>query len=523
VGAWRFVASPGWGAFLRERGPGLLSDPPAPDAGEVLRESRVRVVRRIRSDGVVLKVYRVLDPLARLRSLFRPSRARREWTVAHRLRERGVAAAPPLAFGERRRGVVLDRCFYLCGEIPEAIPSDRAFEDLEADRGPTLRRLGAFVARVHDSGVIHGDLHAANVLVGPEKPPAFHLVDLHAARRAARSRIAARAADVAALLRGLDAGLRSEDERDALVFGYLEAARLDEAAPRFREEVRRAEERLERRRLRSRTRRARVDSPEFALDRAPGRSIHRRREVTLERVEAALDAHARARGEDVLGVTPRGRATRVPGDGGEAWFVKEAASGGPARALADLARGSRGRRAWIGARLLELLGLPAPRSLALVEVKRGPFVVRSFLLRRFLAEAKTLRGFLAEDFGALSPSEQRAFATEAAREVGRLALAGLLHRDLSTKNLLVVRRPHGLEFSWIDLEDVHRLRSRKREPWRRALAQLNDAGLSRTARLRFLRAWEATTRCVLSRSEIAGIEARTRERVRRREILARGG
>lgn len=91
----------------------------------------------------------------------RPSRARRIWENAHGLAVRGIDT-PRLWTWEGRRVTgewVESRDLYgFVREVFHTLP--------RTARGEFLRRLARFVRRMHDRGVYHADLKAANVLVG---------------------------------------------------------------------------------------------------------------------------------------------------------------------------------------------------------------------------------------------------------------------------------------------------------------------------------------------------------------------
>jgi hypothetical protein len=135
----------------------------------------------------------VPDRLCWVRQLIRPSKARTEYERAHGVAARGVATYAPLALGEQE-------CFLGAGE---SILITRALDDTQelhlfaltrlakmpGHRQTVLRQrlaseLGKLVARMHDAGIRHNDLHPANVLVRLEKDDRLTLfpIDLNAVR-----------------------------------------------------------------------------------------------------------------------------------------------------------------------------------------------------------------------------------------------------------------------------------------------------------------------------------------------------
>ncbi|HET6202206.1 MAG TPA: lipopolysaccharide kinase InaA family protein [Planctomycetota bacterium] len=510
LGRYRFAASAEGARILRAMGGGLLEDPARIAGASLVKENDPRSVWRLAREGAYLKVHRPAGARAWIPRFVRSSPARREWTVAWALREAGLPAAEPLALLESG-GLLPGRAVYLCREIRDSRTADEHLASLEGGRAAALHALATLLARIHAAGFDPRDLHGGDLLVGEDGQ--VSLVDLHAVAGPRPLPRARRARGIALLRRGLRGSLR-EGEGESLLASYLDEARLAGDAS-WGEEVRRAEGGLERAWRRSRLRRCLEDRREFATARSSARRLFRRRDVPPGEVERALAAHAAP--ARILDRTPRGVSTVVEGTGGAPWLVKETRAGGPLRALADALRGSRGRRAWKGAHLLGLLGLPTPRALALVEERRGPLVVRSFLVREYVAESSTLRAFLEGPYGSLGPGDRRRLVRAVARAAGSLHRARLVHRDLATKNLLVRRRGAEFEVLPIDLEDL-----RSREVTERvrvaALAQLDDSPrvVSRADRLRFLRAYEEIAGVSLSRRAIGEVLARSRARAARR-------
>jgi tRNA A-37 threonylcarbamoyl transferase component Bud32 len=179
-------------AVLGPTGPDLdrwLSDSRA----EVVKTGPQRTVYRVRLDAgtVFVKHCRINGPRAFFREVLRPAKARLEFENALALKERGIPAAVPLAWGGPASGlpgesILITRCL-------EGVPFlrfvDQVLPALPADDQAAVRRqlavgLGQFLAKLHDAGVAHPDPHAGNFVVElpPSRVPHFALLDLHAVR-----------------------------------------------------------------------------------------------------------------------------------------------------------------------------------------------------------------------------------------------------------------------------------------------------------------------------------------------------
>ena len=118
-----------------------------------------------------------------------------EWQNARALAEAGIAAAGPIAFGQRMAGPWEIRSFILLREVvgtslerwvPTHLP---ALRDDHDSRGRRARcdRLARFVARFHRAGFVHRDLYLSHVFITLDEEPAatgtegserFSLIDL---------------------------------------------------------------------------------------------------------------------------------------------------------------------------------------------------------------------------------------------------------------------------------------------------------------------------------------------------------
>lgn len=179
---WR-VRGPGVAGFaVRELDPAavapFLADPDAPFArpgAKILKASRSSTVCELdvpTPDGprpMVYKRFRITKASDPVVNLLRPSPARRSWTTGHTLLDRALPTPPPWLVLHRYRWGCPAEGYLLCEKVEGADPLDVAVAkaDGRARRG-LLDGLAGSLRAMHDRGVCHRDLKAANLLVGPD-------------------------------------------------------------------------------------------------------------------------------------------------------------------------------------------------------------------------------------------------------------------------------------------------------------------------------------------------------------------
>lgn len=175
------------------------------ESWELVKRNASRSVYRGRVGGqdVYLKHFHARSPLHRLIDVFRGSRARKEFQTALLLRHQGVDAVPVLAM---KRGKV---DWLVTQAVSPASPGDQ-WHARQLSAGPagqgaverTAQALAELVARMHQAGISHEDLHCGNILVRDGQPdePRLVLMDLHRASRSRRVSRRRRAMNLAQLL-----------------------------------------------------------------------------------------------------------------------------------------------------------------------------------------------------------------------------------------------------------------------------------------------------------------------------------
>jgi len=540
---------------------------PSGTGAAVLKENRIRTVLLLEDEpgrpaGAarwVLKHYRHGSRRDRLKHLFVASRAVTEWQALRRLRALGFDAPRPIAVGERRQGGSPVEGGLVMEEVPGARSLLEALAAAQAGTVQTgtvqtgtgtgvtgggvlatgsadlLARAGALVRALHDRGADPVDIHGGNFLLAGEGPRRgeIHVIDLHSARfrRLGRGARIGRLGKLAHSLEGTVplAGVR------ALCAGYLglpaAPAAGDRAAParRYRTAGARTVEldrlvravirwtgRIEARRLRSRSRRCVLESTQFAVERAGGARIFRRREVPRDHLDILFAGAGRVLKEDRQG---RVETAEVGGR----WYLVKRRRISLREGLLALVDGHRLARAWRAGFALEVRGVSTPAVLALREDRRLGILRSACLVTACDPGSMDLEQFLQ----ALYLGRPAARGVEAhlkfliAKRVGDLIRslhgAGIHSPDLAPKNIIVLPEALRAEAAgrpWaggaaLSIADLDGVRPWRRPTLRRRLRALIQAGnlpeghVTWTDRLRALKASAAPDPSLLTRPSIA--------------------
>jgi hypothetical protein len=159
----------------------------------IVKQGPHRIVYRVDlgHEVVYIKHNLLPDRRAWFRQMVRPSKARMEYHRAVAVAARAVPTVEPLAVGERQALLGAGDSYLVTRDLhdTETLNSFLASKlvPLEPQRRARVRQrlaraLGRLVARLHDAGIRHHDLHAANILVrlGADDEPCLFLIDLHA-------------------------------------------------------------------------------------------------------------------------------------------------------------------------------------------------------------------------------------------------------------------------------------------------------------------------------------------------------
>jgi tRNA A-37 threonylcarbamoyl transferase component Bud32 len=503
-------------------------------AAHVVKQAPHRTVYRVELPGLDfhLKLYPMTGRRAWLRGLVRPSKARAEYDRTVAVAGRGVPTFEPLAVGE---GDNPRASFLLTRTLPGAVPLNDFLDDPPPDWGAGLRQelaraLADLLARMHDAGVRHDDLHPGNLLVrrGPGGEIWLYLIDLHAVRLGPPLDWPAARDNLVILNRYfvLRAG-RSDRLR---FWQAYRAARRQQAPPGTRPpDPHRAGSvvrDLERRTLRSNLafwrgsdRRCLGGNRHFRVlrsGRVIGHAVADLDAAVLAALCADPDAPFRDPAARVLKDSPTSTVVEfdLPGlDGPRRVVYKRFPVVGRFDPLTALVRPTPTLRSYVLGHALRLRCLPTPRPLAVWHRSLRGLPREGYLLTEKVPDALDLRAFV-DRLAALPDAGRlprlRRLIDHVALLVGLLHHRHMSHRDLKAANLLVSPAPcvvtgRGIapmtdplprtdQVWFIDLVGVRRHDKMRRRRRLQNLARLNASflshpGLTRTDRLRFLRVY----------------------------------
>ncbi len=529
---------------LLSRVPSAAWEDPRSQGWQLVKRNASREVWRAALAGrtYYIKYYCGEGLTARLRSWLRRSPCESEWQGGLFALRAGIPAVSPAACARqlRRAGRACD--ILVTEAVEPAYPLNEFWQQVVGDDSAARRRrdthhlaelLAELIARAHQSGFEHLDMHAANILVQPVAAGRYRalFVDLHSARlgvpisdRAVVRNLAQlnqwfrRYGSLADRLRFLRAYLRWRDEYEhafphgralGLTFAGLVQA-LAHAARGHAERLGAQRDRRTQRdgRYFSRLRLADGWRAVVLLRTKHASAESRASRAVLERAwwraqlanplrwfqdDQATDC------KDSHSAIVR-RALLPHPDGNLPVIIKRPRARDWRRRLSQSLGRSRSLRGWRMGHALLHRHVPAARPLAALERRIGPWVLDSVLITEAIPGGIDLESYLRQAGDTTTGPAwwrlKRELSAKVAAHLRGLEERGFAHRDCKASNILVV--PHtGHRLLWIDMDGLRRA---PRGPgWHaraRALVALHVSlqtlpGLTRTDWLRFLMAYSA--------------------------------
>lgn len=417
-------------------------------------------------------------------------RAEAEFMLAQEFARLDIPTVRPMAVGvEGKRPL---RSYFLSEAVPRSRP---VYEFVEENfrrgildiptrvRRQAIRDLAEIIARLHQAGMEHRDLHERNILVqslGRGKSR-FVLLDLQDVRKHRWLSWRSARRDLSRLGRYFSIRVTRTDR---LAFFQHYARHRDWDGAVVRKRARDAERETIESRARFWRRRDRRWSPcptGFTRVRQGGVRVRASQDVTRDLIERALE-----RPNDILtrevkawikSTNRRGIAVVCLDRSLPTQIVKQERKGWWKELWASWFREPVGSRCWRLAHSLRLREIPTPKAQMLVEQRRLGIVAQSMLCMDQSEGARSAIEYI--DMIAREEGETRSRRRSALAQLARLIRMmhdrRVTHRDLKASNILA-REEEGLPaFTLIDLEGA---RTWQNVPWSRRVQNLSRLAVS---------------------------------------------
>jgi serine/threonine protein kinase len=468
------------------------SRPASIPAAELIKENALRQVWRVNLSGTFYyaKLYLRNGKYRQIKRYLRGASCIKEWRVARYALEHGINCVSPVAYAVSSTPLGYVDSLLITAGKPRALPLTDYWRNLVTQTDVVRRAarislleeaLAELLARAHQAGLAHSDLHPGNLLVEPqpEGRPNVCLVDLHSVRvgtpvsdreavynlaqlnqwfrqnatltqrmrllrkyMAFRSRLAgprgsrwsestfkhwARALDRAAR-KHADKLLASRDRRIMRNCKYFEKIHLPDhwQAHVF-----------------LKTKHPMVYSPATGLEFAAADW-----QICLQDPEKMLEEFARqmrpiknSRSTFVCHGTLQVGPHTVP------VVVKRHIRRKPVAALWDCFRKSRSLRAWKMSFAMLHRGLPVAQPLAVLERRIGPYLSNSIFITEEVKPSYNLRFFITSILPVIPADKRRhikqVIIHQLAGLLRRMHQSGFAHRDMKATNILIYNlHPH---------------------------------------------------------------------------------
>lgn len=460
---------------------------------EVVKQNLQRTISCVRlpSGTVYVKRCRANTPRSWAREVLRPAKARLEFENALALRQLGIDAVEPLAWGGEPGPLPGDS--YLITRAQEtAVPF---LDFVERPHPPAVRRsvtrgFARFLARLHDLGVTHPDPHPGNFLI---ELPRLVLIDLHAVRFGGPLDWPATKTNLTLLNRWFQVrATRADRLRFWRTYAEARATLPSVDADWMARDLEAATEVSNLRFWSARTARYRIDNRDSRRVRGPVASGYAVRDLPDEVVRSWLtDPDAPFAAARLLKNSRTSTVAELvidTPDGPRVVVYKRFNLKSPVGAVKNLFRPSPALRSWLTGNSVRDRGLPTARPLAAFHRTKLGISLTGYAVFDKVPDALGLPEAVLASGARVDVL--REWADRLGRLVRRMHDRQVSHRDLKAPNLLM----SGGEPVLIDLVGVETGRPVPRATRVRDLARLNASFLgsrtvSRTDRLRCLRAY----------------------------------
>jgi tRNA A-37 threonylcarbamoyl transferase component Bud32 len=438
-------------ALLDDPGAFVLHNPPQ----RPLKDSLVRrafIIPGPKGD-LFLKQYKIRGFSEVLKHVLVPSKARKEWQMAHHALRKGIPTPSPLAMAERRKGLFLQDALL----ITQAIAPSAPLIDLIPEGGheELIFQAARLIRVTHEADLFHQDLHAGNILVGMEDKK-LYLIDLHRSRFLRSISRRRRLWNLAQFFYSLQAWL-SPEAKKAFLQQYDEDIYIKGKLKADLRAIEGLEQGIYRRHMKSRTKRCLKESGGFNVAKEHDWQIWCRRGWKPQALLKIVTRHRdiMAKGKEGLLKADRRTAITLFNYKETRLCVKEYRYQQPWQSLKELFRRSKACRGWLMGNGLAVRGVGGVIPQALLERRRRGLLQEAFLIMETPPGYVELDCYMVKAIAAQRNDARReAFLNSFADFMAQLYLQGIIHRDLKTCNIMVQEGEDTWNFGLVDMDDV---------------------------------------------------------------------
>ena len=432
----------------------------------IVKENNVRTVLFLKPskntpDRIFVKLYKKGGLFEKIKHLVIPSKACSEWRNLKHFDKIGLPCPKPLALSEIKHFGLLDESCLLIEAIPFAFPLNEYVEKnvLSLDKRRSITTsLAGLIRNLHANNIFYKDLHGGNILISKKTESEFDLffIDLHRAALPRKISERMRIKDIAQLCNSV---LCSKTEKHLFLKEYLgkeEAA--NDSVRTFSRKISIKRARLEKTRIKSRSKRCLKNSSVFEYKKSRRETYHGRKDFGKKETDKVLALHTlikKNKKGSALKTSKKSFITLVEKEGRDPLCVKENSFVSILYTLKNMFRKSRAMRSWIAANRLLVRNIATPLPFAVVEEKFGPFVIKSYIISSFMNKSKELNEYINVFKNPAQVKSKSAFIKACAGVLKNLHSKGIYHADLKSNNILVTESEKDIwNFHFIDLDRV---------------------------------------------------------------------
>lgn len=476
---------------------------------EIIRSEPYKKIQKYIRDNesFFIKQYVIKSGIDAVKSVFTPSKAKKEWNNGLLLLEKQIPTPEPVAMGERLRLGVVKECYIITRAISDGVTGRERLITLRQSpegnrsesKGIFLKKLISYVKTLHARGLSHGELHAENILVGKNYDD-FYLIDLGRVIGRKKTPQAWKIYDLSRLLYSI-MDVCTRDEIIASIDDYVSDMSAVENKKGFHAAVFEQIRRIKQRHWDGKTKKCLRNNALFKTMTHNKYTINMRREWDITALEGLIGRHADSlvkRCDNVIKFSRKTAITHLPlsDESGKLVCIKEYRYPSVLKKFFYPFFRSPARKAWFAAHGLIAAGVRTPSPIALIEEKRTGMIKRSFFIAEGIFDCRPCYKYIRDTFGnrekeVVFPVKRR-FAACLAVSFRQLHDAAIYHGDLKESNIMVRELPGAWDFYYIDLDRVSFNKNITRRRKIKNLAQLNTSVhnyFTRTDRLRFYKVY----------------------------------